>query len=121
MQTRKEARIYAYDLVSDGKSQYHMLDEYEKAVLTGLIINSTDKIHIWEYITEADYKNELPTLLSDWLSTGADYNPCELITLKIMETLRDNAIMYASKEAIKLLEEQEEEYKLDLKDRINHE
>ena len=121
MQTLKEARSYAYDLVADGKTQYHMLDDYEKSVLTGLIINSTDKIHIWEYITEADFKNELPTLLGDFLSTGGDYNPCELITLKIIETLRNNAVIYASKEAIRLLEEQEEEYKLDLKDRINHE
>jgi hypothetical protein len=116
MQTRKEARIYAYDLVSDGKSQYHMLDEHEASVLTGLVINSTDKIHIWEYITEADFKNELPGMLSEWLISGNDS-----LGLHILDTLRHNAIRYASKECVSLLEEQEEEYKLDLKDIINHE
>lgn len=116
MQTLKEARKYAYDLVADGKTQYHMLDEYEASVLTGLIINSTDKIHIWEYITEADFKNELPTMLAEWLSTDN-----ESLGLHILDTLKHNALRYASKECVKLLEEQEEEYKFDLKDRINHE
>jgi hypothetical protein len=116
MQTLKEARQYAYNLIADGKSQYHLLDDYEKSILTGFIINSTERIHIWEYITEADFKNEIPNMFGDWLTTGA-LNPPEYL----LEKLKENALNYASKEAIRILEEQEEEYKFDLKDRINHE
>lgn len=110
MQTLKEARKYAYDLVADGKTQYHMLDDYEKACLTGLIINATDKINIWEYITEADYKNELPVMLSEWLWTNSND-----LGNHLLETLRNNAILYASKEAIRLLEEQQQEWEFDKK------
>lgn len=116
MQTLKDARKYAYDLIDQGKTQYHMLDEYEKSVLTGFIINSTDKIHIWEYITEADYKNDLPVLLSEWLFTGLSD-----LGFQILSTLRSNAVNYASKEAMRILEEQQQVYKFDLKDRNSHE
>src|SRR5579862_5317468 len=105
MQTLKEARNYAYELVDDGKTQYHMLDDYEKSVLTGLIINASDKIHIWEYITEADYKNELPVMLSEWMFTGN-----QDLGLELLETMRENAVLYASKESIKILEEQLKEW-----------
>lgn len=113
MQTLKEARNYAYDLVDQGKTQYYMLDDFEKSVLTGHIMASTDKIHIWEYITEADYKNELPEILEDFLTLGGEYQPTELITLKLIETLRNNAIKYAANESIKLLEEQVNEWEID--------
>ncbi len=115
MVTKKEVREYAYDLVSEGKSQYHMLDEYEKSVLTGLIINSTDKIHVWEYITEADYKNELPEILGDWLTLGSNDNPSNILDSKIINTIKNNAILYASKEAIKVLEEQQQEWEYNKK------
>lgn len=105
MVTKKEVREYAYDLISEGKSQYHMLDDFEKEKLTGLIIQSTEKIHIWEYITEADYKNELPNLLSKYLETGSDE-----LGLEILSTLKNNAVLYASKETIKTLEEQQQEW-----------
>lgn len=110
MQTLKEARKYAYDLVSDGRSQYHMLDNHDAEVLTGLIINSTDKIHIWEYITEADFKNELPTMLAEWLISDNDS-----LGLHILDTLKHNAIRYASKECVKILEEQVQEWEIDRK------
>jgi hypothetical protein len=110
MQTLKEARLYADDLIDDGKTQYHMLDEYEKCVLTGHIINSTDKFHIWEYITEADYKNELPYILSKWLVDDSHHYPFELATI-----MKKNALEYASKEAIRILEEQLHEWELDKK------
>lgn len=110
MQTLKEARKYAYDLVDQGKTQYHMLDDFEKSCLTGLIINSTDKMHIWEYITEADYKNELPVMLSEWLWTNS-----EDLGNHLLETLRNNAVMYASKESIRILQEQVQVWEFDKK------
>jgi hypothetical protein len=108
MQTLKEARKYAYDLVDQGKTQYHMLDDFEKSCLTGLIINSTDKMHIWEYITEADYKNELPVMLSEWLWTNS-----KELGNHLLETLRNNAVIYAAKESMRILEEQVQEWEID--------
>lgn len=105
MKTLKDARRYALDLICDGKTQYHMLDSYEKAKLTGLIIDSTEMIHIWEYITEADFKNEVPVMLSDWLVSGK-----KKLGQDLLETIKNNAILYASKEAIRILEEQEKEW-----------
>jgi len=105
MLTLKEARNYAYDLIVDGKTQYHMLDDYEKEKLTGLIIESTEMIHIWEYITEADFKNEIPHMLSNWLIQGKKKFGQELL-----DTIKNNAVLYASKESIRILEEQEKEW-----------
>lgn len=118
MQTLKEARQFAYDLILDGKTQYHMLDDYEKSVLTGHIINATDKLHIWEYITEADFNNELPSILSEWLC-AKNNELSELMGNLILNKLRNNAVNYASKEAMRILEEQEQEWEFDKK--FNHE
>jgi hypothetical protein len=108
MQTSRDVRRYAYDLVKDDKTQYHMLDEEEKGKITGLIIRSTEKINVWEYITEADFKNELPYLLAEYLETGSI-----VLGEAILKTLRDNAILYASKEIISFLDEQEKEWEQD--------
>lgn len=106
MTTIKEVRKYAYDLVSDSKSQFHMLSDAEKCTLSGMIMKSTEKIHLWEYITEADFKDELPNLLSKWLETGDnDY------AHEILNTLKNNAINYASNKIIVILDEQDQEYK----------
>lgn len=116
MITLKEVRNYAMDLIVDGKIEYHMLDEFEKSKLTGLIMKSSSRMHIWEYIVESDFKNELPDMLADWLEKNDESNGIE-----VLDKLRENAILYASKEAIIILEEQLKEYNYDLKDRINHE
>lgn len=105
MLSLKEARQYAYDLICDGKKDYCNLDNDEKEKLTGLIIQATEKIHIWEYITEADFKNDLPNLLAKLLETGD-----ETISNELINTLKNNAVLYASKEAIRILEEQLAEY-----------
>lgn len=110
MQTLKEARTYAYGLIMDGKCQYHMLSDAEKETLTGLIIQSTEKIHIWEYITEADYKDNIPHYLAKWLETGN-----RDLALDILDNLKNNAIRYASNEAMKIMDEQLQEVNFDKK------
>jgi len=105
MINKKEVREFAYDLVSDRKNEYCLLSDAEKEKITGLIIKNTEIINVWEYITEADYKNELPNMLSKYLETGSKETGIE-----ILELLKNNAMRYASREAIEIIEEQSKEY-----------
>lgn len=106
----RNLKSYAMDMVKDGKKEFRNLDIDEKEKFTGLIMNSTPVIHLWEYISEADYRNDLPLLLSKYLETGN-----EEIGLEILEKLRSNAVSYASNEIMEILEDQckEHNYEID--------
>ena len=105
MITKREVRKYAYDLASSGKVEYCLLSELEKEKITSLIIQGCSLVNIWEYITEADFKNELPFMLSAYLN-----NKDRDLGSDILEKLVTNAVNYAAKEAIGILEEQSSEY-----------
>lgn len=101
----KNLKSYAMDMVREGKKEFCQLDIDEKEKMTGLIMNNTPIIHLWDYISEADHKNDIPQLLSKYLETGN-----EEFGLEILEKLKQNAVNFASNEIIKTLNDQSAEY-----------
>ena len=109
-------RSYAYDLVAEKKVSYALLNEEEKSILTGLIINNSKPITAHEYITEADKKDELPYLLGDYLSS-LRYGPDKSVE-KLEEMVRfmsEKAYEYASNEIDKILQDIEVQFEEDKK------
>lgn len=110
MINKKEVRKFAYDLILDNKKCITKLTESDKELFASILIESTDKFHVYEYITEADVHNEIPYLLSAYMKKR-DKETAQYL----LDTLVNNAVKYAGNEMVSLLQEQEEEYELDKK------
>ena len=69
MQSKKEARCYAYDLISEGKRDVKDLCEDEKEILAAHIIDSYDKFNAYEFIGEFYESQEYAHLLAKYMKT----------------------------------------------------
>lgn len=110
MQSKKEARCYAYQLICDGKDDITKLDEEEKEILSAYIIDSYDKFKAYEFIGEPSESNEYAYLLSKYMKTK-DWNDAS----ELLDMMVKAAVKYAGNEIVDLLIEQDQEYKFDMK------
>lgn len=110
MKTRKESRIFAYSLVSEGKNDITKLTSSDKEELTSHIIDSYDKYNAYEFIGEAADSNEYAYMLARYMRTRKIDDGLELLDLMIK-----GAVEIAGNEIVDLLIEQQEEFNFNIK------
>lgn len=110
MQTKKECRIYAYDLVIQGKDDITKLNELEKEELTSHIIESYDRFKAYEFIGEPVESSEYAFLLAKYIRTKNQEDGNKLLDLMIKASVK-----YAGNEIVDLLLEQSKELQFDSK------
>src|ERR1700686_5613904 len=110
MQSKKECRMYAYDLVSQGKDDITKLNEVEKEDLTSYIIESYDKFKAYEFIGEPAESSEYAYLLAKYIRTRSQEDAGKFLDLMIK-----GAVKHAGNEIVDLLLEQNQEYQFDNK------
>lgn len=110
MQSKKECRMYAYDLVSQGKDDVTKLNDIEKEELTSHIIESYDKFHAYEFIGEPVESSEYAYLLAKYMRTRNQEDGNKLLDLMIKASVK-----YAGNEIVDLLLEQSQELNFDRK------
>lgn len=110
MSIHKKIREYAYDLVANGKILYSQLNNKEKEKFSGLLWSSYPLSDCYSPICDADFKNEIPYLLAEYMQSN-DINFDE----KIILIMKNNCIKYFSETMQVMLDEQYSEYKFNLK------
>lgn len=112
MISKKELRKQIYDHITNGKVTYSQLNDRDREIISSTIIRSLGHSSSkWEYITEADILDELPDLLHKYMESRNEF-----LGQKILDKLVLNAVKYSSDLIEKILEEQYEEYKFNMKE-----
>jgi hypothetical protein len=110
MLNKAKAKDYAYDLVLDGKYYFCQLNESEKSKLAGLLLEATPQTYVYEYISEADAKTELPYMLAKFMQNNSDDLKNDIINF-----MKEHAYNRMEKQIDEILKEQEENYHFNLK------
>lgn len=110
MQTKKECRMYAYDLVSQGKDDITKLNDIEKEELTSHIIDSYDRFKAYEFIGEPVESSEYAYLLAKYIRTRSQEDG-----IKLLDIMIKSSVKYAGNEIVDLLLEQSQEFNFDSK------
>lgn len=109
MFSKRAAKQYAYDLASDGKVCFNQLNREEAEILTGMLLEATPQLHAYEYISDADFKCELPYMLAKLMRQ----NGKQEIDKDIIEFMKENAVRSMSIQIDELLKEEEKNYLFD--------